>query len=81
MTEDIKEPKSELELLLEKNACGVGLTPEERLRAHDLITKRPEYSKEDCWLCKQVRIDKVEKSIYDTRLCQYHAYAALISRK
>ncbi|MCX6710818.1 MAG: hypothetical protein NTZ02_01890 [Candidatus Woesearchaeota archaeon] len=69
--------KSELELLLEKNAYGVGLTKEEEKRAYYLIS-HPFFSDKECWVCPEG--DK-EKAIYDTGLCQSHALYALATRK
>ena len=71
------DEKSELELLLEKNAYGSGLTNEEEIRAFYLISL-PVFSDAECWLCPEG--DK-EKEIYDTGLCQSHALYALATRK
>ena len=61
---------SELQKLLYKNAYGVGLTIGEWSRAKDLISN-PEFNEKPCWVCK------VDKSIFDTGLCQGHALYAL----
>ncbi len=71
------DEKSELELLLEKNAYGPGLTDEEETRAFCLIVS-PVFSDVDCWLCPG---EDKEKAIYDTGLCQSHALYALATRK
>ena len=77
MTEETK--KSELELLLEKNAYGEGLRNEEIARAKKLIAT-PEYTEGgNCWLCKSDAIKS--PAIYDTGLCQEHALYALATRK
>jgi len=76
----IKKTRSELEILLEKNTYGIGLTPKEKLRAYKLIMN-PVYSEVDCWVCKTSSSGEVEKAIYDTGLCQDHALYALITRK
>lgn len=80
MVEEVKMEKSELELLLEKNAYGEGLTNEEHLKAQRLIAD-PVYSEENCWVCKMSCPDNVDKAIYDTGLCQDHARYALVTRK
>jgi hypothetical protein len=70
------ETKSELEVLLEKNAyTEAGLTHDEFKRALTLIYENPVYAKEDCWVCKK------SKAIYDTGLCRGHAFYALGARK
>ncbi|MFH1173835.1 MAG: hypothetical protein V1725_01750 [archaeon] len=74
------EQKSELELLLEKNASREGLSRAEYKRASFLIG-HPEYAEEDCWLCKMSCPQDIEKAIYDTGLCQSHAGYALATRK
>ena len=66
--------KSELQLLLEKNAVGGGLTSIERDRAINLI-KTPIYNNANCQVCKK------DKSIYDTGLCKYHAVSSLAAKK
>ena len=71
------DEKSELELLLEKNAYGSGLTDEEEIRAFYLISF-PVFSDVDCWLCPK---EDKKKGIYDTGLCQSHALYALATRK
>ncbi len=63
---------SELIDLLKKNACGEGLDEDEIQRAHELIA-HPTYEG-TCWLCK-------DPAIYDTNLCQGHAFYALVTRK
>ncbi len=82
MTETIQ--KSELEILLEKNSYGEGLTPEEFERAGELISN-PEYSKQTCSICeglkKNASVYHACSAIYDTNLCQGHAIYALITRK
>ena len=75
-----KNKKSELLQLLEKNAYGPGLTEKERDRAIKLIAN-PVFSEDDCWICKMSHPQDVSKSIFDLRVCQYHAYYALITRK
>ena len=69
--------KSELELSLEKNAYGPGLSAEERTRAEQLLGS-PEFSGKPCWVCPKHDADS---AIYDTGLCQGHAYYALVTRK
>ena len=69
--------KSELELLLEKNAYGPGLSEEEKLRA-TIIIGIPEFADKPCWVCPK---DDADPAIYDTGLCQSHAYYALMTRK
>ncbi|MBI4141485.1 hypothetical protein HY484_01015 [Candidatus Woesearchaeota archaeon] len=72
------KPKSELELLLEKNAYTVsGLTGDEHARAVSLIAN-PVVSDDDCWVCPKGSKDK---AIYDTGICKGHAYYALAARK
>lgn len=68
--------KSELEILLEKNAYGGGLTPEEWGRAEKLIGEAKP-TEEDCWVCHPPE----QKTIYSTGLCKGHANYALITRK
>jgi len=70
--------KSELELLLEKNAYGEGLTREDKRRAVELIVN-PEYTEGECWACGM--FDEVSPVIYDTGLCQRHVHYALETRK
>ena len=78
MISEEKEIKSELQILLEKNAYGEGLTEEEYQRALELIRK-PIFGNNDCWICGMYGDHK--KEIYDTGLCQYHARYALLTRK
>jgi hypothetical protein len=77
--------KSELEILLEKNAyVKEGLTPEEMEEASKLI-ENPQYSNENCWVCEMVERKKsdprIDKAIYDIGMCQGHARYALSTRK
>jgi hypothetical protein len=77
--------KSELEMLLEKNAyTDKGLTPEENRKARQLI-ENPTYADEECWLCglseSHNPARKSDQAIYDTGLCQGHARYALATRK
>ena len=65
--------KSRLEVLLEKNAYGEGLTPEEKREASALIGK-PEFRGGRTCFCG-------EPAIFDTGLCQAHASYALVTRK
>ena len=62
MANTTEKTKSELELLLEKNAYSGGLTATEKLKANKLI-ENPVYATKNCWVCKN------EKAIYDTGLC------------
>jgi len=57
-----EKPKSELELLLEKNAYGEGLNKQEKHRALDLILN-PEYTNENCWVCELHKSRVIEKTI------------------
>jgi len=66
--------KSELQLLLEKNAYGEGLTEEEHKKAILLIVRPEKKSGETCWICKL-------PAIFDTGLCSGCALEALITRK
>ena len=68
--------KSRLQSILEKNASGEGVTTEEYNEVRELISK-PKYSEKDCSFC----ISTKKKAIYDTGLCQDHAFYALIRRK
>jgi len=72
------EEKSELELLLEKNASDSGLAKFEFHKAFRLI-QDPVYSEEKCRLCKEC--NKENKAIYDTGLCQDHAFYALATKE
>lgn len=72
--------KSELEQLLEKNAYGTGLSPKEQSRARQLIAN-PDLSEKHCWVCEISCPDDTQKAIFDTGLCQGHAYYALATRK
>ncbi|MBI2450543.1 MAG: hypothetical protein HYV47_03335 [Candidatus Nealsonbacteria bacterium] len=70
--------KSELEVLLEKNAYGEGLNKEEYGKALVLI-RDAEPGEEVCWVCKMNNQD--DRSIHDTGLCKGHARYALATRK
>jgi len=71
--------KSELSLLLHKNACtDEGITQEEKERAKQLIAN-PEFSEKVCWLCEMT--NRKESAIFDTNMCQSHAYHVLATRK
>jgi hypothetical protein len=79
----ITREKSELQRLLEKNAYGEGLTPQEREDALNLIA-HPVFSEKHCWVCAIVRThpnDMIENAIFDTGLCQRHASYALVTQK
>lgn len=76
----MRNSKSELEQLLEKNAYGEGLTEEERNRAVELIAD-PVFSKKDCWVCKGLCSNNTPKAIFDTGICQDHASYALATKK
>ncbi|MBU2612567.1 MAG: hypothetical protein KKB62_02490 [Nanoarchaeota archaeon] len=76
--------KSELELLLIKNASTGDLTHEENRRARELIDN-PVYSEKDCWLCAMMGSGngeyQVDKAIYDIGVCQGHARYTLATAK
>jgi hypothetical protein len=74
--------KSELEILLERNAYGGGLTLEQEATAFKLIQAAP-LSDKDCWVCSGIydRPDRIDKAIYDTGLCKGHAAYALATGK
>ncbi len=77
------EEKSELEVLLEKNAYGSGLTREEQNRAVELIVNA-EITEKGCWICEMYDRDisqEENKAIYDTGVCRGHAHYALSTRK
>jgi hypothetical protein len=74
-----KEEKSRLEVLLEKNAYGEGLTQKEKVEAYRLIwAGKAENKDKYCWVCGT---KNSIPSIYDTGLCQGHALYALATRK
>ena len=85
MIETKAKEKSELSLLLDKNAIpGKELSAEERARAEELI-RNPEYSGRNCWFCEYGNhvnpIIKVNKAIYDIGLCVPCASYALHTGK
>jgi hypothetical protein len=77
-------PKSELELLLEKNCDSKGLiTQDEVDRAWELI-QHPEYYQGNCWCCEGLSYrfpNQDIRAVYDTGLCKGHAEQALRQRK
>ena len=83
MSEEVK--RSEIGTLLIKNSSTEeGLTIDERARAEELILN-PEVSEDTCEICEMLhRSDpnyRVDSAIYDTNLCQGHAFYALRTRK
>ena len=85
MLQEVVSQKSELEVLLEKNAhTKKGLTLEEDKRARELI-EHPEYSWENCWVCEITRNEDLSQpiypTIYDTGMCIGHVRYALYRRK
>jgi len=73
--------KSRLQRLLERNAHTVGgLSGAERHEAAILIWEAEE-GDEDCRACKTSCPEDIRKSIYDTGLCEGHAFYALATRK
>ncbi len=75
---EITEDMSELQQLLVKNAYVCELTGEEYLRARQLIAN-PVYTNKKCGFCKESIPENM--AVYDTGLCQGHAYYALVRRK
>jgi len=74
---EVSEEKSELMQLLVKNTRQ-GLTGEEYRMARQLIAN-PVYTNKKCGFCKEPIPENM--AIYDTGMCQGHAYYALVRRK
>ena len=68
MEKQTKSTKSNLEILLEKNAYGEGLTPEEKEKALLLITF-PKYGERNCWICEMSYTDDNNINKYMTPIC------------
>lgn len=76
----VTEEKSELKVLLEKNAKYGGLTKQEEDRIATLIANAQETDK-DCALCGRSRWRKADKAIAESGLCRGHTLYELITRE